>query len=104
MRRSLPASAWSTSTSCWWRTSPVLENVMLGAGRKRSCWQQGHCVKARAELKRLEQRIRARGQSGCGDRAVAGSACSSASKSSRRMYRRADILILDEPDRRPDTG
>ena len=30
-RRSAPASAWCTSTSCWCEPLTVLENVMLGA-------------------------------------------------------------------------
>ena len=73
----------------------VLENVMLGAedGALLSrAWR-----KARAELQRLEPRIRARGRSRRHRSRTSRSASQQRVEILKALYRGADILILDEP-------
>ena len=87
------ASAWSTSTSCWWTRSPALENVMLGA---EGGWLLGPARPRRARLQQLMNDHRPAGAARC---SVADLPVGELQRLEilKALYRGARILILDEP-------
>ena len=91
---SAPASAWSTSTSCWSRPLTVVENVMLGA--EGGALLRAGEAKVRAELARLaaDYGLEIDVDAIVGDLSVG---LQQRVEILKALYRGADILILDEP-------
>ena len=93
-RRSRPASAWSTSISCWSRISPC-SRTSCSASRAARLLNRG-IGRARAELPRLEDEyaLEVDPDAIISDLSVG---LQQRVEILKALYRGADILILDEP-------
>ena len=94
MRRSPPASAWSTSTSCWSSRSPC-SRTSCSARRAAALLKRG-IAHARAELQRLEREyaLEVDPDAIVGELPVG---LQQRVEILKALYRGADTLILDEP-------
>ena len=91
-----PASAWCTSTSCWPTTSPLLENIILGAEPR--CSGGAHRLR-QGQAARSPSSARRYGLDVNPDDLVETSSVGERQRVEiiKVLYRGAKILILDEP-------